>query len=633
MRNFETLLKQAVSRMESADGRLAEELRSLRAQPLGASKAGGASVLESMAPPATQAPPILPIELGLETIVLRVGRPVLAIVQGAARLEFSDAESEIWRSRLEAVRDNLQRAIRSVGRVELDGHPQFAWVGTAWVVAPDILLTNRHVAREFGRRSGQGFTFRSGFFGQPMRAAVDFLEEIEHTASFAVPVAEILHIEEDSGPDLALLRIEPSSGAVELPEPILLSESAPEEAQQIAVIGYPARDSRVPDQALMQSIFGDVYDKKRLAPGQIMRATSDVMLHDCSTLGGNSGSVVLDLATGQAVGLHFAGRFLEANFAVPASRVGDRVEAIVRQRHPSAHRPTSPANPLPPAEDDELFVETTVADYADRGGYDAGFLGTEVPLPRLVDETDVLTFPLDGVAQRELKYEHFSVVMSRKRRLCFLSAVNIDARQPHRMKRPGWRFDPRIPETQQIRKECYGEAPRFSRGHMTRREDPVWGEVATAGRGNADSMHVTNVVPQMQVFNAGIWLGLEDYALEHAREDDMRISVSTGPFLAADDPVRFGVQVPRAFWKVIAFIHDETGRLCATGYTMSQEAFLRDEEFVFGQHETAQVPIRAIEERAGITFGPLAAIDPLADVDEAVLAPLRDFSQIRFRSR
>jgi endonuclease G len=128
-------------------------------------------------------------------------------------------------------------------------------------------------------------------------------------------------------------------------------------------------------------------------------------------------------------------------------------------------------------------------------------------------------------------------------------------------------------------------------------------------------------------------LGLEDYALEHAREDDMRISVSTGPFLAADDPVRFGVQVPRAFWKVIAFIHDETGRLCATGYTMSQEAFLRDEEFVFGQHETAQVPIRAIEERAGITFGPLAAIDPLADVDEAVLAPLRDFSQIRFRSR
>jgi endonuclease G len=146
-------------------------------------------------------------------------------------------------------------------------------------------------------------------------------------------------------------------------------------------------------------------------------------------------------------------------------------------------------------------------------------------------------------------------------------------------------------------------------------------------------MHVTNAVPQMQVFNAGIWLGLEDYALEHARQDDMRISVSTGPFLAADDPVRFGVQVPVVFWKVIAFVHDETGELCATGYTMSQEDFLSEEEFVFGQHKTFQAPIRTIEMRAGISFGPLAALDPFADSDEAPSAPLRDFAEIRFRRR
>ena len=51
-------------------------------------------------------------------------------------------------------------------------------------------------------------------------------------------------------------------------------------------------------------------------------------------------------------------------------------------------------------------------------------------------------------------------------------------------------------------------------------------------------MHVTNTVPQMQPFNAGIWLALESYALDHARSDQMRISVFTGPFLLADDPVR-----------------------------------------------------------------------------------------------
>jgi endonuclease G len=91
------------------------------------------------------------------------------------------------------------------------------------------------------------------------------------------------------------------------------------------------------------------------------------------------------------------------------------------------------------------------------------------------------------------------------------------------------------------------------------------------------------------------------------------------------------VRIPRAFWKVIAFVHDDTGELCATGYTMSQDAFLREEEFVFGQHSTAQASIASIEARAGVDFGPLAALDPFGTVTEALESPLRDFSQIVFR--
>ena len=131
----------------------------------------------------------------------------------------------------------------------------------------------------------------------------------------------------------------------------------------------------------------------------------------------------------------------------------------------------------------------------------------------------------------------------------------------------------------------------FARGHMTRREDPIWGEPEEAALGNSDSMHVTNTVPQMQPFNAGIWLALESYALDHARVGRHAHLGVHRPFLLADDPVRHGVRIPRSFWKVIAFIHDETGELCATGYTMSQEDFLRDEEFVFGQHKTSQTRI------------------------------------------
>ena len=103
--------------------------------------------------------------------------------------------------------------------------------------------------------------------------------------------------------------------------------------------------------------------------------------------------------------------------------------------------------------------------------------------------------------------------MSRSRRMCFFSAVNIDGNLSKKSARVAWKWDPRIPKAQQIMNECYGNPPKFSRGHMTRREDPGWGDAKTAKRGNEDSMHVTNTTPQMQAFNAPIWLALEDYAL------------------------------------------------------------------------------------------------------------------------
>jgi len=176
--------------------------------------------------------------------------------------------------------------------------------------------------------------------------------------------------------------------------------------------------------------------------------------------------------------------------------------------------------------------------------------------------------------------------------MCFLSACNIDGNQSRKSARVGWKWDPRIPKAQQIMRECYGTPPKFSRGHMTRREDPGWGNPGTAKRGNEDTMHVTNTTPQMQAFNSPIWLALEDYALQHAREDDMKISVFTGPYFSDDDPEMYGVRIPLAFWKVIAFIHDRTGKLCATGYEMSQEKTLQPiEEFVFGVFTSPQLGI------------------------------------------
>jgi DNA/RNA endonuclease G (NUC1) len=658
---FESRLKGAVARLQQSDGRLATELEDVRASRR---RAAGAE------PESLPAHPSLPGDLANETIVLRTGRPVLAVREDAAELTFEDAESEVWRERLTAAAAGLGRAIRAAGRIEVDRH-ELDWLGTGWLVADDVVVTNRHVAREFGRREGDRFVFRQGF-GGTMSSRIDFREEIGGGAAREFQLARILHIEDESGPDVAFLQVTPRDGDA-LAAPIPLGARTAQEKQQVAVIGYPARDSRIPEQDLMLRIFGNVFDKKRLAPGQVKRVQGGLVLHDCSTLGGNSGSVVLDLESGEALALHFSGRFLDANFAVPAPVIAERLrglrEGVTRPKTVVTARPSvavpvpgrgasisiplvvrieigepqadvtggSPLRPPAASPDDdgepdgETIEEARPEDYADRRGYDPDFLGETIDLPQVQDDADVLSFMFDGRKLRELKYEHFSVVMSKSRRFCRYSAANIDGSQPRKVKRPGWRRDPRIRADQQIDGGVYGNPPRFSRGHMTRREDPIWGTPESAARGNSDSMHVTNAVPQMQVFNAGIWLGLENYALENARHDRMRISVFTGPVLRDDDRILFGVQVPTTFWKVIAFEHDDTHELCATGYTLKDES-VGDDEFVFGTHKTTQVPLAAIEGLAGVTFpAVLRRLDPLEGVaTESAPRALTDFAQIRF---
>jgi len=629
----------------------------------------------------------------LETIVLTRGRPVLDIRSGAMVVEFSEIESEIWKQRLADANRLILPNIPAVGRIELLNHPRGTqWLGTGWLIRDNVVVTNRHVASEFAEASGGEFVFRPGFDGSPLGVNIDFLEEFGNSGSLEFPLFRIMHIEKSSGPDLAFLRIEPVRGQ-ELPRPVVLSSNAVEQGEQVAVIGYPARDPFFPDPDVMDRIFNSRYDKKRLAPGLVIGKSSERIFHDCSTLGGNSGGEVISLKTGHAVALHFAGTLFAKNHAIPIDVVASRLDQVLRTRTGSAGHvssttredtmipqiaasgspgprfieatipirvrveigdivsaasdatntslQTGPVNlRKPPAAaivvpDDDLIskVEGKPEDYQNRKGYNPNFHGNgfEVPLPVLTEDLhDILKFKIDGIDQHVLHYQHFSVVMSSSRRMCRFSACNIDGRNSKKRPRTGWLFDPRIPKEKQIMKECYGNEPKFSRGHMTRREDPVWGSDEAATLGNSDSMHVTNTVPQMQPFNAGIWLALEDYALDNARKDDMRICVFTGPFLERNDPFRYGVKIPVAFWKVIAFIHDETGRLCATGYTMSQKSFLKEEEFVFSQHENHQRPISEIERRTGISFNGLADLDPLRDSSESTPTMLTSISQVRF---
>ena len=92
-----------------------------------------------------------------------------------------------------------------------------------------------------------------------------------------------------------------------------------------AVIGYPSRDVR--DDLIEQiGIFRNRFDIKRLQPGRLKGTgaadsfghTVQSLTHDCTTLGNNSGSALIDVETAQVVGVHFGGQPLLANHAVPS---------------------------------------------------------------------------------------------------------------------------------------------------------------------------------------------------------------------------------------------------------------------------------------------------------------------------
>ncbi len=265
-------------------------------------------------------------ESGLEAIIERFTRPVYLVRRSTFAVPPDNfPNSEQIHSRLDKARSSLEAGLPSAGRLDLRNH-RLDWVGTGWMVAEDIIVTNRHVAREFASERNGVFAFRQNLAGPPVRASIDWRHEHAQPEESRFRIDEVLWIEPDGSVDVALLRIGAQGEDGEpRPAPIMLTTreelDAIEVGTWIAVVGYPAQDSRN-NAADQQRIFDGIYNVKRLAPGQLTaKRGTDLLHHDATTLGGNSGSAILDLATGKAIGLHFGGIEGARNEAVQAPRV------------------------------------------------------------------------------------------------------------------------------------------------------------------------------------------------------------------------------------------------------------------------------------------------------------------------
>jgi len=574
---------------------------------------------------------------GLEAIVLPRNRPV-AFIRGES---YDDLDGPWVGLNDDIIKRRIASLLPLIGRVEVPSSPILPYAGTGFVVGQGLIATNRHVAQLFSQGLGLTIRYRAG------DAAIDFKRQVDapdddRTAYLSVRAVEMIH------PywDMALLRVD------DLPTDrmLRLSVKSPEELldRNVVVIGYPAKDERN-DVALQDRIFNRTYNVKRLQPGvirarakiQSFENTVNALTHDASTLGGNSGSAVIEVDTGEVVALHFAGEYLKANYAVPMHELARDSRVASRLNFEGTLPPTNDWAPAwrsvegtddsasaaaPPQAEEAIVVDP---DYGNRPGYDPSFLETiDVPLPRVSNamEQDTARVRLDAQKNGdpfELAYYHYSVYMNKRRRTAWFSAANVDGdHRPDIGKRRGdrWYSDPRILRSEQIGQEAF--EPGIDRGHLTRRQDTAWGsDVASATLANNDTFHFTNCSLQASPFNQGRdrWQGLEQFLLEqHAKKERRRLVVITGPLFAANDPVykndrmNYSVRCPLQFWKICVLIRRD-GTPSATGFVLGQEEIqnLPGFEEAFDVAAT-QISVADLEERTGLDFGDIKKFDHFA---------------------
>lgn len=439
--------------------------------------------------------------LGLEAIVLPRYRPVVDIVDD----EFQTPPKPWTHLGTKRVRKLVNQVIPCVGRVEVPTHPTRPYAGTGFVVGDGILMTNRHVAEVFALGLGQKrLDFQAG-----QSASLDFRREIKPSDPVLLDVVEVLMIHPHF--DMALLRVE---GLSKHQVPLKLDVSDPSDLieNDVVVIGYPAQDLRN-DQELQNQVFRGAYNVKRLQPGKL-RSTErlkdfygnlvDTITHDCSTLGGNSGSAVIDIATGNVVALHFAGKYLKANYAIPIHELArDRriaetdihfsdtvpatnawetkwkvadaeiiqdassrkmVNDVAMVPRSSWNVPlnievsfgdqtvnASPIVKIPSGflDDSSRIRIPKIADQiAARDGYQSDFLVT-LSDPKPLDLPSLTLRGRRAAARLDddsfvLRYHHFSVVMHKQRRLAMLAAANVHYHTDQR------KVDGRIPSRSEL---------------------------------------------------------------------------------------------------------------------------------------------------------------------------------------
>jgi hypothetical protein len=260
-----------------------------------------------------------PMELAALELMIRMTRPA-PLVHGGIPDEFKKPEQSLIFASWPQFRGALKPHAERIGRIDTAGPTlsDSATVGTGFLVAPGLLMTNRHVLADLSHGTGELETGQGLVRFQYEADTYDPVVPRNITGVAAVhPSLDAVLLRVESGTSEPTIPVEFAADVGELPDEL-----------DLVVAGYPAEMSdRNP--LFLRSTFGQNLGVLRAAPGQITGRVPGGFSHDCSTLGGNSGSPVFRMSTAEVIGLHTGGGFLWNNQAVDGGSLAEFVKANI----------------------------------------------------------------------------------------------------------------------------------------------------------------------------------------------------------------------------------------------------------------------------------------------------------------
>lgn len=262
----------------------------------------------------------------LEAIIRVTGRPALRYLNGEVQTPASAlGENNHWQVLVVTARGEINRVSGAVGCIAITNNLGIAeTLGTGWRVGTDLLVTNRHVVEQIVSNPTESATVWK--LDNAKKPHVDFALTNSAQAAQRFQVSELVYVANEPLLDVAFLRATSETSA--LPESLVIdwSKEGPGreikrnngekffQGRQIYVVGHPYRQGH---SELVTSVFGVADGLKRCSPGRVTRMDdpNPRLEHDCSTLGGNSGSCVFASDTHEVIGVHVGGVDVNDNTA------------------------------------------------------------------------------------------------------------------------------------------------------------------------------------------------------------------------------------------------------------------------------------------------------------------------------